>query len=45
MREQAAALEYIADPASQQNGIGIGDVLARDSDGTGVGIDQPVGEP
>ena len=45
MRKQAAALEYIADAAAQPDRVDSGDILARNGDSSGVGIDQAIGEP
>ena len=45
MRKQPAALEHIADTASQSDRIAQSDILAGDRDGAAGGIDQPVGEP
>ena len=45
MRKQAAALEHIADAAAQPDRVDFGDILARNGDSSGVGIDQAIGEP
>src|SRR5271170_1698343 len=45
MRKQPAALEHIADAATQADRVDRADVLALDADLAGVGVDQPVGQP